>query len=48
MIVCVTLLGWVGWWIGERVGLMTALLLSTIGGLAGVFLGYRVYRDYLE
>ena len=43
-----TVLGWVGWWLGEKVGDMTgALVLSSIGSLAGAYLGWRVVRDYL-
>jgi len=42
-----TVFGWLGWWLGEQVGLMTALLLSGGGSLLGVYLGWRVWRDYL-
>ena len=42
-----TVLGWVGWWLGEKVGLMTAFLLSGVGSLAGVYLGWRIHHDYL-
>jgi hypothetical protein len=43
-----TVLGWLGWWIGAKVGLMTALTLSGIGSILGVYVGWRINRDYLS
>jgi len=43
-----TVLGWVGWWLGAKVGIMTAFLASSFGSMVGVYLGWRVYRDFLE
>ena len=43
-----TIVGWVGWWIGAHAGLMTAFLLSGAGSFVGVYLGWRLHRDYLE
>jgi hypothetical protein len=43
-----TILGWTGWWIGARVGLMTAFILSGIGSMVGVYAGWRINRDYLS
>ncbi|WFB36821.1 hypothetical protein P3T73_03470 [Kiritimatiellota bacterium B12222] len=43
-----TLLGWGGWWLGSMLGVMTAFVLSSIGSLLGIFLGWRINRDYLE
>ncbi len=37
----------VGWWLGEYIGIMTALLVSGVGGIAGVYGGWKVARDYL-
>lgn len=42
-----TVSGWAGWWIGEYFGLFPALVLSGIGSLAGVYVGWRIHRDYL-
>ena len=41
--------GWVGWWAGDYVGLgiMGTLLVSTLGSFAGVYLTWRIMRDYL-
>jgi len=44
----VTVLGWGGWWIGAKSGLMTAFIVSAIGSLLGVYIGWRVNRDYLS
>lgn len=44
----VTLLGWGGWWLGEKVGFMTAFLVSGLGSIVGAWLGWRISRDYLE
>jgi hypothetical protein len=39
----------IGWWLGDYVGIMTALLVSGIGGIAGVYGGWRFARwQYLE
>jgi hypothetical protein len=43
-----TVCGWAGWWLGANVGFMTGFLLSGVGSMAGVYLGWRVHRDYLE
>jgi uncharacterized protein YcfJ len=39
--------GAIGWWLGARVGTMTAFVLSVVGTAAGVYAGARVARDYL-
>lgn len=43
-----TVLGSVGWWLGEKAGFMTAFLASSLGSMIGVYLGWRIYRDYIE
>jgi hypothetical protein len=42
--------GYVGWWAGEYIGLgfMGAFLVSTLGSGIGVFVAWRIMRDYLE
>lgn len=41
-----TLGGWLGWWIGDKVGLMTAFLLSMVGTGLGLYLGRRFTEFY--
>jgi uncharacterized membrane protein SpoIIM required for sporulation len=41
-----TVFGWLGWWLGEWVGLVTAFFLSGLGSMVGVYVGWRVNRDY--
>jgi len=36
-----------GWWLGDRWGVMAAFLLSSVGSWLGVYLGWRIHRDYL-
>ena len=43
-----TVLGYIGWWMGAKVGLMTAFALSSIGSVAGIYVGWRIDRDYLS
>ena len=43
-----TLFGWIGWILGEKAGVMIGFLISGVGSLVGVYLGWRLYRDYLE
>ena len=40
--------GALGWWAGERFGIMTAWFLGGIGSVAGVYIGWLVARRYLE
>ena len=39
--------GSIGWWAGERVGLMTAFMLSIVGSGLGLYYGRRFAREYL-
>jgi len=44
-----TVFGWIGWWIGEKFGgFITALVISGIGSMIGVYVGWRINRDYLS
>jgi uncharacterized protein YcfJ len=40
--------GAIGWWIGGKVGIMTAYILSSAGALLGVYLGIKFSREYFE
>jgi hypothetical protein len=42
MLVVSSVLSYVGWWLGEGVGLMTAFSLSSVGALAGLYVGYQL------
>jgi hypothetical protein len=44
----ITILGWAGWWLGEKIGIMTAFLVSGVGSMVGAWLGWRISRDYFE
>jgi hypothetical protein len=44
--VLATLLGIVGWWLGSYIGLMSAWVVSGLGSILGVYLGWRIGRDY--
>ena len=37
--------GYVGWWLGERFGFMTAFMLSMVGTGVGMYYGARFARD---
>jgi hypothetical protein len=39
--------GWLGWWLGDRFGIMTAFILSTLGSIGGVVLAWWVGRRFL-
>ena len=39
-------LGGLGWWLGEQIGLMSALVLGMIGSGVGMFLGARLAQNY--
>jgi hypothetical protein len=43
-----SILGAIGWALGMRIGTGTAWVLSSIGSIAGVFVGWKIIRNYLE
>jgi len=43
-----TIFGWLGWWLGEQFGFTTAFILSGLGSMVGVYVGWRINRDYLS
>ncbi len=46
-LVVATILSTIGWWLGARVGIFSAYLLSTVAGAYGLWLGGRIARDHL-
>jgi hypothetical protein len=48
IIVSISIGGWIGWWLGDHFGLMTAYLLSVVGGAAGLCIGRKIMSDYME
>ncbi len=44
----VTILGGVGWALGVHIGMGSAWLLSSVGSLVGVYVGWRVNRAFLD
>ncbi len=46
--VVVNILGMAGWWLGSRFGMGTAFALSAVGSLAGVWVGWHLYEDFLS
>lgn len=47
MAVFATIFGGVGWWVGESFGFMGAYLVSSIGTILGIYVGWRINRAYL-
>ena len=48
ILVAMTILGWGGWWLGAKVGIMTAFVLSGLGSIVGVYVGWRINRDFFS
>jgi len=48
ILLAVTILGGIGWTLGAHFGLGMAWLLSSIGSLIGVYIGWRINRAYLD
>lgn len=36
----------IGWWIGDKVGLMTAFIVSIVGTGVGMYYGIRAAQNY--
>ena len=43
-----TIAGAIGWWLGDFVGIFTALIVSSITGAIGWYIGARIAREHLE
>ncbi len=37
--------GWIGWWLGARLGFGWAFTVSSLGSIAGVFIGWKIAAD---
>ena len=46
--VAVNALGALGWWLGSLNGIGTALVLSGVFSLAGVWVGWRLFERFLS
>ncbi len=42
------LFGSAGSWLGGQVGIMTGFFVGTAGSLLGIYVGWRINRDFLE
>jgi len=40
-------MGWLGWWLGSKIGPGFAYVISGVGTMLGIYLGWRIHRDYL-
>ncbi len=43
-----SLAGWLGWWLGDFIGLGTAIMLSAMASGVGLYWGRRLYDDYID
>jgi hypothetical protein len=43
-----SVVGSVGWWVGAKAGLMMGFILSAVGSIVGVYVGWRINRYFLE
>jgi hypothetical protein len=46
-LVCATAGSAIGWWIGDKVGLMTAFFLSLVGTAVGIYVSNLLARRYI-
>jgi len=47
LFISITIFGWIGWWLGAHIGIMTAYLISFVGSLLGGYVGVRINQNYL-
>jgi hypothetical protein len=40
--------GYLGWVLGEPFGMMTAFIVSSVGSIVGLIVGWKVARHYLS
>lgn len=43
-----TIGGSIGWWLGARIGMMTAFMVSIVGTGVGMYAARRLFSDYLS
>jgi hypothetical protein len=43
-----TVFGMAGWYVGERFGMLSAFLLSGFASMFGVYVGWRINREYFS
>jgi hypothetical protein len=48
IVVSMTVFSYLGWWIGASFGFAAAFVVSSLMSLVGVYVGWRINRDYLE
>jgi hypothetical protein len=48
LLISITIFGWIGWWLGDHIGIMTAYWVGFVGSLAGVYVGVRINQNYLN
>ena len=48
IIIWISIGSWIGWWIGDHAGIMTAYLLSVAGGAVGLYFGRKFMMNYME
>ena len=48
LLTCITIFSWIGWWLGDRFGMIAAYLVGFAGSLVGVYVGCRINQDYMS
>jgi len=48
ILIAMTIFSLVGWQLGSGYGVFIAFLLSSIASMVGVYVGWRIYRDYFK
>lgn len=48
IVIGMTVVGWIGWWLGSQISFAAGIFFSGVGSLLGVYVGWRISRDYLE
>ena len=48
ILIFISIGSWIGWWLGDHVGIMTAYIVSVFGAAAGLYFGRKFMSNYLE
>ncbi len=46
MTVSAAVFGSLGWWLGGKINIYMALLFSTVGSLVGLYIAYKVGKEF--
>ena len=48
ILIGLTVFSWIGWWLGAKINFFMGFVVSGVGSMLGVYVGWRINRDYFD